>query len=101
MTVIYSRLDEKADAVIISLARAKGDGSVVVTSDREIRNAVERFGAIAIAANEFSEILRNMDMQSAEDELDEESYSGSKRGNPNRLSKLERRRQEKLKKLKI
>jgi predicted RNA-binding protein with PIN domain len=101
VTVIYSRLDEKADAVIISLAREKGGGSVVVTSDREIRNAVERFGAVAIAANDFSKILRNMDMQSAEDELDEESYSGSKRGNPNRLSKLERRRQEKLKKLKI
>ena len=40
LSVVYSRLDEKADTVIIRLAREKGGGSVVVTSDREIRNTV-------------------------------------------------------------
>jgi predicted RNA-binding protein with PIN domain len=101
VTVIYSRLDEKADAVIIRLAREKGNGSVVVSSDREIRNAVERFGAVAIAASDFSQILRRIDIGSSDDEFDDESHAGSKRGNPNRLSKVERRRNEKLKKLKL
>jgi uncharacterized protein len=103
VTVIYSRLDEKADAVIIRLARERGSGSVVVTSDREIRNAVERFGAVAIAASDFGQILRNLDIGSSEDEFDDESHAGSKRGrgNPNRRSKVERRRDEKLKKLKL
>src|SRR5678815_1224152 len=42
INIVYSRLGEKADAVIIRLAREKGSGAVVVSSDREIRNAVER-----------------------------------------------------------
>src|SRR4029077_20849474 len=37
--IIYSRLGEKADAVVIRIARQKGSGCVVVTSDREITNA--------------------------------------------------------------
>lgn len=101
VAVIYSRLDEKADAVIIRLAREKGGGSVVVTSDREIRNAVERFGAIAIAASDFSQILRSIEIGSSDDEFDDEIDAKSRRGNPNRLSKLERRRNEKIKKLKV
>src|ERR671923_1870352 len=49
VTVIYSRLGEKADAVIVRVAREKGSGCVVVTSDREIRTAVERSGAVAVS----------------------------------------------------
>jgi predicted RNA-binding protein with PIN domain len=54
--VVYSRLGEKADQVIIRLARGKGSGSVVITSDREIQKAVERFGAVAVSSDEFSRI---------------------------------------------
>lgn len=101
ISVLYSQLNEKADAVIVRLAREKGGGSVVVSSDHEIRNAVERFGAVAIAASEFSQILRSLDSGTSGDDFDDEIYPSSKRGNPNRLSKLERRRSEKLKKLKL
>ena len=45
--IVFSRLGEKADAVIIRLAREKNSNAVVVSSDREIRSAVERFGAVA------------------------------------------------------
>jgi uncharacterized protein len=101
LAVIYSRLGEKADAVIVRVAREKGDGCVVVTSDREIRSAVERFGAVAVSADEFNQILRSLDGSYSDDEGDVVEFSASKRGNPHRLSKSERRRNEKLRKLKL
>lgn len=102
VAVIYSRLNEKADAVIIRLARQKGAGSVVVTSDREIRSAVERFGSVAVSAGEFSQILRGLDGNASdEDFADEEEIEVSRRGNPRRTSKSDRRRNDKLRKLRL
>ena len=96
VSVVYSRFGEKADEVIIRLAREKGSGSVVITSDREIQKAVERFGAVAVSSNEFSRILRSVgggEEESDVDEFDHASPSGS--------SKSERRRNQKLKKLRL
>lgn len=101
VTVVYSRIGEKADAVVIRLAREKGSGCVVVTSDREIRKAVERFGAVAIYSSEFNQILRGLDDAAGEDEADEVDEQRSQRGNPNRIGKAERKRQERLKKLRL
>jgi predicted RNA-binding protein with PIN domain len=102
MTILFSRSNEKADDVIVRLARQKGAGSVVVTSDREIRRAVERFGAIAISAGDFSQILRALDRGSSSEEFaDEDDGEIVKSGNPNRLSKTERRRNDKLEKLRL
>lgn len=103
ISVVYSRLNEKADAVIVRLARAKGAGSVVVTSDREICRAVERFSAVAISAGEFNRILRALDGGAMDDDIaDEEEYAETRRGgNPNRASKSDRRRIDKLKKLRL
>lgn len=101
VSVVYSRLNEKADAVIIRLAREKGAGSVVVSSDREIRNAVERFGAVAVSATEFSTILRGLDIAYSSDDFETEESNRMDRGNPRRASKTERRRNEKLKKLRL
>jgi hypothetical protein len=72
---------------------------VVVSSDREVRNSIEKFGATAVYAGEFSEILRQMDARgSAAEDLYSETPL-SRMGN--RLSKAEWRRQEKLKKLRF
>jgi predicted RNA-binding protein with PIN domain len=101
VSVVYSRLNEKADAVIIRLAREKGTGSVVVSSDREIRKAVERFGAVAVWAGEFNEILRGLDGAYHEDEFESEEFARVERGNPRRASKTDRRRNEKLKRLRL
>jgi predicted RNA-binding protein with PIN domain len=101
ITVVYSRLGEKADQVIVRIAREKGAGSVVVTSDREIRNAIERFGAVAIYSGEFNQILRSLNGTCSADEDDAEEYNRSKAGNPNRMAKSERKRLDKLKKLKL
>jgi predicted RNA-binding protein with PIN domain len=99
IAVVYSRQGEKADSVIVRIAREKGSGCVVVTSDREVRNAVERFGAVAIYAEEFNRILRNIDRSCGADADGESDLANSKKGNPHRLSKAERKRQEKLRKL--
>lgn len=99
LTIVYSQRGEKADSVIIRRARQKGSGTIVVTSDREIRNAVQRFGAVALYAGEFSAILRNLETARDSEEPDSRPRL-PKKGNPRRLSKNERKRREKLKKLK-
>jgi predicted RNA-binding protein with PIN domain len=99
--IVYSRLGEKADQVIIRIAREKGAGAVVVSSDREIRNAVERFGAVAIYSGEFNQILRSLDGSLSDDEDETDESIPSKAGNANRLSKSDRKRLDKLKKLKL
>jgi predicted RNA-binding protein with PIN domain len=100
VSVIYSKLGEKADAVITRLAREKSSGAVVVTSDREIRSAVERSGAVAVSSGEFNSILRTLDGMDSTG-VDDWDAVARKHGNPNRLAKSERRRSEKLKKLRL
>ena len=97
VAVVYSRFGEKADEVIIRLAREKGSGSVVITSDREIQKTVERFGAVAVSSDEFSRILRSVD-GGGEDDSDDDELD---RRNANRSSKPERRRNQKLRKLRL
>lgn len=99
VTVVFSRLGEKADSVIIRLAREKGSGCVVVTSDREIGRAVQRFGAVTIYAGEFNEILRSLERACDENDFDDEECESSVSKRRNRLSKSDRKRQEKLRKL--
>ena len=98
--IVYSRLGEKADSVIIRRAQKQGTGCVVITSDREVRNAVERFGAVALYAGEFRDMLRNLARSFDDEEPDYPQRGAPKRGNPRRLSKKERKRREKLNKLK-
>ena len=106
ITIIFSQQGEKADDVIIKLAKGMGSGCVVVTSDREVRRAAEASSAVAVYAGEFNTILRNLDNDafdgvdelSSEDAMDEFSHP-EKKGNPRKLSKVERKRREILKKL--
>jgi predicted RNA-binding protein with PIN domain len=100
LTIVYSQLGERADSVIIRRARQRGSGVVVVSSDREIRNAVQRFGAVALYAGEFMKMLRNLEAAGTKEELEAVEAAVSKKGNPRRLSKTERKRRDKLKKLK-
>jgi len=106
ITVIFSRQGEKADSVIERLAREMGSGCVVVTSDREVRRAVEASDAAAIYSGEFRSILKSPDVETfPEDEhmpalpTSHASHHQGKRGNPRKLSKIERRRRERFKKL--
>ena len=75
---------------------------MIVSTDREIRSAVERFGAVAIHAQEFNQILKSIDGAGIEDNAEDDNYDvADRRGNPNRLGKTERKRLDKLKKLKL
>ena len=98
--IVYSRLGEKADSVIVRLARKQGAGCVVVTSDREVRSAVERFGAVALYAGEIWSRCCAIAVSPSMTKNLIISQQTPKSGNPRRLSKKERRRREKLNKLK-
>ncbi len=106
ITVIFSLQGEKADDVIIKLVKEMGSGCVVVTSDREVRRAAEGSNAVAVYAGEFNTVLRNLDNDvfDGEDDLPSEDAPDEfrhpdKKGNPRKLSKIERKRREILKKL--
>ena len=98
--IVYSRQGEKADGVVVRLARAQGSGCVVVSSDREVANAVEKFGAVAIPAGMFGQILRSAETYGAwpENEDEEEDRHG-KKGAERRMGKQQKRRLEILRKL--
>lgn len=98
--VLFSRYGEKADLVIERLARGMGSGCIVVTSDRDLRRSVENAGAVAIYVGEFLRKLRRSDEQeTAFDAGDAPADRDSRRGNPRRISKAERLRRERLRKL--
>ena len=106
ITVIFSRQGEKADSVIERLAREMGSGCIVVTSDREVRRAVEASDAAAIYSGEFRSKLKSLDVETFHDEdqapalpISQTFHHQGKRGNPRKLSKTERKRKERLKKL--
>jgi hypothetical protein len=99
VTVIYSRQGEKADDVVVRLARQRGSGCVVVSSDREVRKGIEKFGATAVHAGEFNQILRQLDEPGRGDEGYESDFSRSPASK--RISGSERQRREKLKKLRL
>lgn len=101
ISIVYSRLGEKADAVVIRLAREKSSGAVVVSSDREIRNAVERFGAVAVHAQEFNQILQELDFFTGEGGIEPRREQRLDRARANRPSKADRKRQDKLRKLRL
>lgn len=103
--ILFSRYGEKADAVIERMARQMGAGCTVVTSDRELRRSVEAAGAVAIYVQEFLEKLRRTGEQEPNNEpggfdtARTPVQRGQKKGNPRKLSKVERLRRERLKKL--
>jgi predicted RNA-binding protein with PIN domain len=101
--VIFSRLGERADEVVKRLAREKGTGAVVVTSDREIASYAEKLAVAVIPSEVFRERL-DLSLAQRRKGLDRDGETGGgsagkKKGPSRRLSKKEKRRQVALKKL--
>ena len=101
--VIFSRSGEKADQVICRIATQLGSACVVVSSDREVAQAVQQAGGVALRIGEFENRIRAA-MNTAYDPGNEDPdrstlRSTDKRGNPRRLSKGERRKRQRLNKL--
>lgn len=109
--IIFSGRGTSADEVICRLAERLREGCTVASSDREVQQRVRGSGGIAIYSGEFESRLRsalNPAADPAEEEVlekdgpdgVEENPKGSrKKGNPRKLSKAERSRQSRLKRL--
>lgn len=96
VTVIYSRLAEKADAVIKRIISSDRREWIVVSSDREIADHAWATGSVPIAAEEFLLFLGKDrgedegDDNREEDRGDDEETDVTRKGNPHRLSKKEK-----------
>lgn len=99
--VLFSRYGEKADLVIQRLARESGAACVVVTSDRELRRSVEAVNAAAVYVQDFLRKLRRTDAEASDDFAPDDAWTQQQpaKGNPRKLSKAERLRRERLRKL--
>lgn len=96
--VLFSRPGDTADHVLARLAARGGAGTVVVSSDRAVRQAAARAGAIAVTAEEFLSRLARGSRQpeTAEKDEEEEERLVPKKGNPRRAKKRERKAQRAL-----
>ena len=91
--VIYTKGGEIADEVIIELARQKKEGTIVISSDREIIEAAERAGSSTLSSPEFDRMLRRMNQPSdEEEEIRFDPRKGTKKKGPaHRRPKKERK----------
>jgi predicted RNA-binding protein with PIN domain len=101
LAVIFSRRGEKADEVIKRLLAKESKGTVVVSSDREIRDFADGRGAAWITAQQF-DMLYLSEAGLGEGETGEEPpppRGTAKKGPARRPSKRQRQRQQRLRKL--
>ena len=104
--IIYSSQGRTADSVIRRICRDQGENVLVVTSDGELRSYAESYGSVVMASEEFEaklEMLFYANLKGVESEDEGEGWNPamgtSKRGPARKLSKKERRRRQRLRKL--
>lgn len=109
--VIFSGRGVTADEVICRMAEELREGCTVASSDREVQRRVLSSGGIAIYSGEFEKRLqaaihpgaatseKEQMEKAALDEMEGPSRTVEKKGNPRKLSKAERLRQGRLKRL--
>jgi uncharacterized protein len=93
--IIYSRIGEKADAVIKRIISRDSREWIVITSDNEIVSHAWSCGSVPVPSAEFLNILERHDTSiTGEYELLEEDYEEgrSRKGNPQQPSKKEKAR---------
>jgi|TARA_B100000315_G_scaffold28113_1_gene23919 predicted RNA-binding protein with PIN domain len=101
--IIYSKLGEKADEVIKRIIANSSEEVVVVSSDREIRDFAEKHNTVSVSSSEFEKKIEEALFYQMkgydEEDYEEREISTKKRGNPKKLSKAERKKRAKTKKL--
>jgi predicted RNA-binding protein with PIN domain len=104
--VVFSGGNETADAVIKRMSEKEGGKLTVVTSDRDLARYVTSRGAVSIEAEEFEgklEMVLYLDAKGTVVDEENEGRQGGldtrKKGPSRRLSKGERRKQERLRKV--
>ena len=88
--VIFSRPPELADDVLRAMAVKAGAGTVVASSDRAVRDAARRAGAVAVTAEDFVAAVRGSPADAAGGDDEDDSRTVRRGGNPRRLSRDER-----------
>ena len=99
--VVFSRPPATADDELVRLARRLGNGAVVVSSDRKVRDGARRAGSAVLTAEQFLEALTVPQTSSGADSLhikddSDDAPAREKRGNPRRLSKKAKQAQRAL-----
>ncbi len=94
--VRYSRRGETADSVIARLVAEGGDGTVVVSSDREVADAARRQGVAWLSGAEFLTRIEASRLESLKGGDEEERPAKTGKGVARRLPKAERRRERRL-----
>jgi uncharacterized protein len=100
----FSRIGEQADAVIKQLATRFREKALVVTSDRDVADFAALKGATPISSPEFEERLAMaayLEIKGTDDIQEDSGWNPTtrKKGPQRRLSKKDRRRKVKLRKL--
>ena len=99
----FSRNGESADRVIKQMARTEKEKALIVSSDRDVVQSCEAYGAATISADSFEiKIAMAAQMQGITIESDEQTGwkpTTKKKGPSRRLSKKKRRDKMKIKKL--
>lgn len=99
--VLFSR-GERADDVVIRLSAGLGARGTIVSSDREVRDKCRPHGGVILGVQEFERRLAGaLDGPASPEDADPDAPHGSaaKRGNPFRLSKVERKKRRRLERL--
>jgi predicted RNA-binding protein with PIN domain len=115
VTVIYSSLGEKADDVIKNMLSSATKSWIVVSSDREVYDFARKKYLVALKADEFAvklataladwgkgkkgNLYDGYDDEYEDGDDDGDSQRTGKKGNPNKLSREDKRKIEALKKL--
>ena len=92
VTVIYSRIGEKADAVIKRIISSQQDYWIVVTSDKDIAHHAWASGSVPVSGEDFmrrfeKQVLSNFVI---EDYEDWDYQEPRKKGSPRKLSRKEK-----------
>jgi len=89
LEVVFSRPPQKADDVLVRLAREGGAGTAVVTDDRAVGDAARRARCAVVPVGRFLAALGGPEGGAADDDPDGESDDAphGKRGNPYRRSR--------------
>ncbi len=100
----FSRIGEQADAVIKQLSARFREKALVVTSDRDVADFATLKGATPISSPEFEErlVMAAYFEKKGTDDIQEDSGwnpTTRKKGPQRRLSKKDRRRKSKMRKL--
>ncbi len=103
INVVYSKLGEKADLVVMRILSEYRKPWIVISSDREISDFANKKGFVCLTVEEFEDKLSSF----CGEEISEESFVDKEtdkmyarqRGNPRKLSKKLRNKLRALKKL--